>query len=103
MRNVCSMSVHEQRMQHVCRNDYGVGMCTVGVRANANSTKVGEISVLITSKAQSFHWAGYGLKLNIPQEALPADLKECEIIRCAYLASLRTTPSSHACLTESPQ
>ena len=39
---------------YVCRSDYPVhvhvGMCTVGVRANANSTKVGEISVLIT------HW-----------------------------------------------
>ena len=56
-------------------------MCTVGVRANANNTKVGEIIVLITSKAQSFHWAGYGLKLNIPQEALPGGLKECKIIK----------------------
>ena len=83
-------------VQHVCRNDYGVGMCTVGVRANANSMKVGEISVLITSKAQSFHWAGYGLKLNIPQEALPGSLKECKIIKVG-IPGQRTPPSSHAC------
>ena len=52
MRNVYSMSVHAQhvqhvcaqRVQHVCHSNYGVGMCTVGVRANANNTKVGEIS-----------------------------------------------------------
>ena len=56
-------------------------MCTVGVRTNANNMKVGEISVLITSKAQSFHWAVYGVKLNIPQEALPGSLKECKIIK----------------------
>ena len=89
MLSMCSMSVHAQRVQHVSRNNYAVGMCTVGVRA----TKVVEISVLITSKAQSFHWVGFGLKLNIPQEALPVDLKECEIIRWAYLASPRTPPS----------
>ena len=41
---------------------------------------VGEISVLITSKAQTFHWVGYGLKLHIPQGALPAGLKQCELI-----------------------
>ena len=39
---------------YVCHSDCAVhvhvGMCIVGVRANANSTKVGEISVLIT------HW-----------------------------------------------
>ena len=43
---------------------------------------IGEISVLITSKAQTFHWAGYGLKLHIPQGALPVTvgLKKCELI-----------------------
>ena len=41
---------------------------------------IGEVSILITSKAQTFHWAGYGLKLHIPQEALPAGLKQCELI-----------------------
>ena len=41
---------------------------------------IGEISVLITSKAQTFYWAGYGLKLHIPQGALPVGLKQCELI-----------------------
>ena len=41
---------------------------------------IGEISVLITSKAQTFHWAGYGLKLHIPQGAIPVGSKQCELI-----------------------
>ena len=41
---------------------------------------IGEISVLITSKAQTFHWVGYGLKLHIPQGSLPAGLNQCELI-----------------------
>ena len=41
---------------------------------------IGEISVLITSQAQTFYWEDYGLKLHIPQEALPACLKQCELI-----------------------
>ena len=41
---------------------------------------IGEISVLITNKAQIYHWAGYGLKLHILQGALPAGLKQCELI-----------------------
>ena len=41
---------------------------------------IGDISVLITSKAQTFHWVGYGLKLHIPQGSLPAGLNQCELI-----------------------
>ena len=41
---------------------------------------IGEINVLITSKAQTFHWIGYGLKLHIPKGALPVGLKQCELI-----------------------
>ena len=41
---------------------------------------IGEISVLITNQPQTFHWEDYGLKLHIPQEALPAYLKQCEFI-----------------------
>ena len=40
----------------------------------------GETSILVTNKAQTFHWTGYGLKLHIPQGALPADLEECRLL-----------------------
>ena len=41
---------------------------------------IAEASVLITNQAQTFHWAGYGLKLHVPQGALPADLEECRVL-----------------------
>ena len=41
---------------------------------------IGETSVLITNKAQTFNWKGYGLKLHIPQGALPAGLEECRLL-----------------------
>ena len=39
-----------------------------------------ETSVMITNQAQTFHWVGYGLKLHIPQRALPADVEECKLL-----------------------
>ena len=41
---------------------------------------IAETSVQINNQAQSFHWAGYGLKLHISQKALPAGLEKCRII-----------------------
>ena len=41
---------------------------------------IAETSVLVTSKAQTFYWAGYGLKLHIPKGTLPADMEECRIL-----------------------
>ena len=41
---------------------------------------VAETSFLVTNKAQTFHWAGYGLKLHIPEGALPAGLEECKLL-----------------------
>ena len=41
---------------------------------------IAEASVLITNQAQTFHWAGYGLKLHVPQGALPAGLEECRLL-----------------------
>ena len=40
---------------------------------------IAETSVLFTNQAQSFHWSGYGLKLHIPQNVLPAGLEECRL------------------------
>ena len=41
---------------------------------------IAETSVLITNQAQTFNWRGYGLKLHIPQGALPAGLEECRLL-----------------------
>ena len=37
-------------------------------------------SVLITNEAQTFNWAGYGLKLDVPKGTLPAGLEECRLL-----------------------
>ena len=41
---------------------------------------IGETSVVITSKAKTFDWKGHGLKVHIPQEALPVGLQECRLL-----------------------
>ena len=41
---------------------------------------IAETSVLFTNEAQSFCWEGYGLRLHIPQGALPAGLEECRLV-----------------------
>ena len=41
---------------------------------------IGETSILVTNQAQSFKWVGYGLKIHVPKEALPADLEECRLL-----------------------
>ena len=40
---------------------------------------IGETSLLVTNKAQTFNWAGYGLKLHIPQGSLPTELDQCRL------------------------
>ena len=40
---------------------------------------IGETSLSVTSEAQTFHWAGYGLKVHIPQGSLPAGMEECRV------------------------
>ena len=41
---------------------------------------IAETSVLVTNQSQTFHWAGYGLKLHIPQESLPTGSEECRLL-----------------------
>ena len=41
---------------------------------------IADTSILVTNKAQTFNWKGYGLKLHIPQGALPAGLEECKLL-----------------------
>ena len=45
---------------------------------------IAETSVLVTNQSQTFHWAGYELKLHIPKEALPTGLKECRLLIKRY-------------------
>jgi len=40
---------------------------------------IGETSLLVTSQAQTFNWADYGMKLNIPQGSLSKELKQCKL------------------------
>ena len=40
----------------------------------------GETCLQVTNQAQSFHWKGYGIKLHIPQGALPAGFEHCYVL-----------------------
>ena len=55
---------------------------------------IGETSVLITNKAQTFHWEGYGLKLLIPPGALPPGMKQCELIIKVGISGQFTLPQN---------
>jgi len=41
---------------------------------------IGEASLIITNRAQTVYWAGYGQKLNIPREVLPVGLEQCRLL-----------------------
>lgn len=41
---------------------------------------IGETCILVTNQAQSFKWVGYGLKIHIPEGALPAGVEECRLL-----------------------
>ena len=55
---------------------------------------IAETSVQVTNQAQTFHWAGYGLKLHIPQDALPAGLEECRLLIKVGLSGQFTLPQN---------
>ena len=55
---------------------------------------IAETSVQVTNKAQTFHWAGYGLKLHIPQDALPPGLEECQLLIKVGLSGQFTFPQN---------
>ena len=40
---------------------------------------IGETSLSVTNEAQTFHWAGYGIKLHIPPASLPAGVGQSSI------------------------
>ena len=35
---------------------------------------------MVTNKPQTFHWTGYGLRIHIPQGALPDTLEDCRLL-----------------------
>ena len=35
---------------------------------------------MVTNNSQTFHWTGYGLKIHIPQGALPDSLEDCRLL-----------------------
>ena len=55
---------------------------------------IAETSVQVTNQAQTFSWAGYGLKLHIPQDALPTGLEECRLLIKVGLSGQFTFPQN---------
>lgn len=55
--------------------------------------RVAETSVLVTNKAQTFLWVGYGLKIEIPQDALPTGLNHLTLY-------IRVSTSGHFTLPQ---
>ena len=55
---------------------------------------IAETSVLVINQAQTFHWIGYGLKLHIPQDALPTGLEECQLLIKVGLSGQFTFPEN---------
>ena len=40
---------------------------------------IGETDFIVSTKASSFEWEGYGLRLSISEDSLPTDMEECKI------------------------
>ena len=55
---------------------------------------IAETSILVTNQAQTFHWVGYGLKLHIPQKALPAGLEKCKLLIKVGISGQFTLPQN---------
>ena len=55
---------------------------------------IAEASVLISNQAKTFHWAGSGLKLHVPQGALPAGLEECKFLIKVGISGHFTLPQN---------
>ena len=55
---------------------------------------IAETSVMVFNQSQIFNWKGNGLKLHIPQGALPAGLKECKLLIKVGLSGQFTLPEN---------
>ena len=56
--------------------------------------KCGETNVVFTNTSQSFCWKGFGLQINIPDGALPANVKQCTLNIKASVAGQYTFPDN---------
>ena len=54
---------------------------------------VAETSFEVTSQALTYDWRGYGVKLHIQQDSLPADCPQCRVEMKASLSGLYTLPA----------
>ena len=49
---------------------------------------------MVTNSEQSFHWTGYGFKLHIPQDSLPAGVDQCLLHISASIAGQYQFPDN---------
>ena len=56
---------------------------------------IAQVSVEITNQKQEFTWNGYGLRLLIPKNSLPADIENCILNISVYFFSQYEIPSDH--------
>ena len=55
---------------------------------------IAETNVSVSNEPQTFHWAGYGLKLHIPPASLPAGVGQSDIVIKASLAGQYQFPEN---------
>ena len=55
---------------------------------------IAETSVQVTNQAQTFRWEGYGLRLHVPQGALPDGLEKCRLFLKVGLWGQFSLPSN---------
>ncbi len=56
---------------------------------------VASTCVIVTNSPQTFHWAGYGFKLTIPQGSLPAGVHQCRLDIKVSFAGQYQFPDNH--------
>ena len=55
---------------------------------------VAETSFEVTSQAHTYEWRGYGVKLHVQQDSLPADCPQCRVEMRASLSGQYTLPAN---------
>ena len=56
--------------------------------------KIAETSFEITHQALTYEWSGYGVKLHIPQDSLPANCQQCNMEMIASLSGQYAFPAN---------
>ena len=76
---------------------YKVSVSFIGVEFTTlpGTDAVGETQLIITNQKSYFEWKGYGLKLHIPENALPQNVNKCTLtIRALLLGQFELPPES---------